>query len=91
MILVDGSANNSNSVKKHLEDKEKRRRLLLKAKENRMRRKSLNNPLQRSHRKIAQQARRERERLAKQKQNAMLKQQEVEVGFEVKRVVCVKK
>ena len=70
----------SNRIKKQLEDKEKRRKLLLKAREGGGRRKLSSTPFQRSQRKLAQQARRERERQAKHKENVMLKQQEVEVN-----------
>ena len=68
-------------IQKQLEDKEKRRRLLVKAREGSggMRKKLGSNSLQRSQRKLAQQARRERERQTKHKQTIVLKQKEVEV------------
>ena len=68
---------------KHLEDKEKRRQLLLKARTTRIKKRAENLTQQRTIRKLSQQARRERERTvlkyAKEKQDKLSKQKEVEV------------
>ncbi len=74
------STSDNNRIRKQLEDKEKRRKLLLKAREGGGRRKVGSTSYQRSQRKLAQQARRERQRMSKHKENIILKQKEVEVS-----------